>query len=55
MLDLFHLLAPGGKCATVIWIPSPVASLASSAFHSRRRLPSDPPQSAVINSWRAPG
>ena len=52
---LFRLLAPGGRCATVISIPSSVASRASSTFQRLRRLPSDPPQSAVISSWRAPG
>src|SRR5271165_6236125 len=52
---LFHLLAPSGRRTTVIWIPGSVASLASSAFQSRRRLQLDPPQSAVISSWRRPG
>src|SRR5271166_6404891 len=50
----FHWLAPSGRRTTVIWIPGSVASLASSAFQSRRRLQLDPPQSAVISSWRRP-
>ena len=52
---LFHLLAPGGRWTTVISIPSSVASWASSTFHSLRRLPLDPPQSAVMSRWQAPG
>ena len=49
------LLAPGGRWTTVISIPVSVASAASSIFHSPPRLPLEPPQSAVISSWRAPG
>ena len=44
----FHLLVPGGKCATVISSPIWSASACSSVFHSRTRTPLLLPQSAVI-------
>ena len=52
---LFHLLVPGGKWQT--WIVRPVSSArrCSSVFHSRVRLPLEPPQSAVIVSVVASG
>src|SRR5215469_18907439 len=45
---LFHLLVPGGKCNTVIPVPSPSAKICSSAFHNLMRYPLLPPLSAVI-------
>ncbi len=46
----FHLLAPGGRCATVIDNPVRSASVCSSVFHSRTRAPLLSPQSVVISS-----
>src|SRR5712691_9335773 len=39
----FHFEVPGGKWDTLISRPSSSASLASSTFHSRSRLPLEPP------------
>src|SRR6266699_1393044 len=52
---LFHLLVPGGRCATVMSRPASAANAASPVFRSRSREPSDPPESAVISRRRAPG
>jgi hypothetical protein len=51
----FHFEVPGGKWDTLISRPSSSASLASSAFRSRSRLPLEPPASAVISSLVASG
>src|SRR6266702_653450 len=51
----FHLLVPGGRCATVMSRPASAANAASPVFHSRSREPLDPPESAVISRRRAPG
>src|SRR3954465_5173620 len=45
---LFHLLVPGGRCATVTARPVSSAKRCSSRFHSRTRAPLLPPQSAVM-------
>ena len=52
---LFHFEVPGGKWQTVICRPVSLASFCSSVFHSRVRLPFEPPQSAVIVSVLASG
>src|SRR5487761_1833114 len=52
---LFHLLVPGGKRQTLIVSRVVSASRCSSVFHRRRRLPFEPPQSAVIVSVVACG
>jgi len=51
---LFHLLVPGGRWQTLMCRPVPAASAASSVFHARR-LPLEPPLSAVISRRLAPG
>src|SRR3954447_8823335 len=43
----FHLLVPGGRCATVTARPVSSAKRCSSRFHSRTRAPVLPPQSAL--------
>src|SRR3954469_6796301 len=52
---LFHLLVPGGRCATVTARPVSSAKRCSSRFHSRTRAPLLPPQSAVMTSRLASG
>ena len=51
----FHFDVPGGRCSTLISSPACPADAASPVFHSRGRLPLDPPESAVISSRRACG
>ncbi len=51
----FHFDVPGGKWDTLISRPSSCASRASSTFHSRSRLPLEPPASAVMSSLVACG
>src|ERR1017187_2834229 len=51
----FHLLFPGGRCATVMSRPASAANAASSVFHSRSREPLDPPESAVTSRRRGGG
>ena len=52
---LFHLLVPAGRWHTVIFSPVSAASLASSIFQARIRLPLEPPESAQISSRSAFG
>src|SRR5512135_1596893 len=52
---LFHLLVPGGKWHTEIRRPVSSANSCNCTFHSRQRLPLEPPPSAVINSRFARG
>src|SRR4029453_9226365 len=55
VLDPFHLLVPGGRCATVTARPVSSAKRCSSRFHSRTRAPLLPPQSAGMTSRLAWG
>ena len=52
---LFHLLVPGGRCATVTAKPVSLAKRCNSRFHSRTRTPLLLPQSAVISNRVAVG
>ncbi len=55
MLDLFHLLVPGGKWHTDTSRPVASATRCSSSFHSRLRGPFEPPASAVASRRFASG
>ena len=48
VFDLFHLVVPGGRCATVTFSPVSLAKRCNSRFHSFTCGPLLPPQSAVI-------
>jgi hypothetical protein len=50
---LFHLLVRGGKWQTEILRPISLANPWSSHFHSRQRVPLEPPASAMIESAKA--
>src|ERR1035437_807456 len=52
---LFHLLVPGGRWQTLMSRPVSAARAASSVFQVRRRLPLEPPESAVMNNRAAWG
>lgn len=52
---LFYLLVPGGRWQTAMASPVSEASLASSIFHARMRLPLESPLSAQMSSLVASG
>ena len=50
----FHLLVPGGRRQTLISMQGSCVGVCCLTFHNRTRFPLEPPQSAMICSFRAP-